>query len=287
MAKSAVVRAVALALLGSPVAAAKSAERWPMSGDVRECVTTRLDRFMDTFSSSLNCPHECADCFNDPMECLSSCANKEAACACSLAVPQVVGSLGDCCSELWDIFEGACRSAIEALGETVVNTISEICSSSDEDLAAEFKKTPGSLLVKTWTAVEQGAAGVISGLQAAGKTHPGAHALFELRAKPALALAEERSDEEYVRGHRMGGACLSLMEDIESEHAAGSAASEVPDLLAVSGKIAERAASMLGREMPSLKAEVHKAMTVAWSEEGPGMDSRDVCEVVLRHHDGL
>mmetsp|Transcript_98903 Transcript_98903/g.304827 ORF Transcript_98903/g.304827 Transcript_98903/m.304827 type:complete len:86 (-) Transcript_98903:92-349(-) len=85
----------------------------------------------------------------------------------------------------------------------------------------------------------------------------------------------------------MGSACLNLMEEIESEHAAGSAVDEVPDLLAVSGKIAARAASMLGREMPSLKAKVHKAIAVAWSEDGPGMDSRDVCEVVLRHHDSL
>merc|ERR1739848_575300 len=88
----------------------------------------------------------------------------------------------------------------------------------------------------------------------------------------------------YVGQHEMGTACLKMMEGIESEYAKHD--EEMPDLHAAAAKISERACGFMGRKLPGLKDKVHRAMTVAWSEQGPGMDVDEVCEVVLKYHEG-
>mmetsp|Transcript_77619 Transcript_77619/g.240485 ORF Transcript_77619/g.240485 Transcript_77619/m.240485 type:complete len:283 (-) Transcript_77619:179-1027(-) len=282
MAKSGLVSvAAALLLLSSGPAAAEDSEQLWMS-EVRACVTTRMDVFLDSLGNSM-CPHSCANCLTEPMQCITECTNRQAACACAAAIPQAADSLVGCCSLIWDIFAGVCKSAVHGLASTAVLTVGTICSASD-DLNA-----PGSLLVKARTAMEEGTVAVIAGLQAGAKPLRGAKSLLDLKpeAPAAAALEEETSNHEYVSSHSMGGACLGMMDTLESEHAVQGSGDEVPDLLAAAQQIAKRASGMLGREMPALRAQVHRAMAVAWSEAGPGMDGHDVCEMILRHHDGL
>lgn len=289
MQQSSVLCALALALLSGPVLAEESGDKWIISSDVKHCVTSRMDEFLSNFSGGgvSACPYECANCLTDPLQCLVQCANKEAACACSQAIPQALDSLAACCEYIWDIFEGACRSAVRSLGETVVNQISNICSANQEELQAEMREAPGSLLVKTRTTLEEGVVALISGMQAGAVQHPGVDSLLELQSGPAASLAQEQGSDEYVGGHRMGAACVSLLDGIESEHAAGADEAQVPDLRAAAEKISQRTSALLGRDLPELKTVVHRALAVAWSEDGPGMDSREVCEVILRHHDSL
>mmetsp|Transcript_32356 Transcript_32356/g.76760 ORF Transcript_32356/g.76760 Transcript_32356/m.76760 type:complete len:244 (+) Transcript_32356:116-847(+) len=242
MQKYAVACVVAVAIFSSPIAAEERADKW--MSQIKHCVHARLDAFSAELGNS-SCPYECAHCFTEPLDCISSCANQQAACACAQEIPQALGSLQECCTEVWDIFADMCHSALESLEHAMVSTITHICDTDQAELDQA------------------------------------------LAAGPALAQANEQSSGEYVGSHRMGSACMSMLEDLESEHAAQVDADEMPNLLEAAEQIAQRASDMLGRESPALKAKVHKAMAVAWSEDGPGMDSRDVCEVILRHHDGL
>jgi len=286
MQQSSLVCAVVVALLSGPALAEATSEQWHINSDIKQCVRTRLDEFLANFSSGSGaCPYECANCLTDPLTCLTQCTNKAAACACSHDIPQALDSLATCCEYVWDILEGACHSAVRGLGETVVNQISHICMSSDEDLNAAMEQ-PGSLLVKTRSTVEEGAVAVISGLQAGAQQLPHAGSLLEL-ASPTSAFLAQEGTAEYVDGHAMGSACLSMLEDVEREHAVVGEDGDVPDLYQAAAQIAERASGLLGRQLPALTPAVHKALALAWSEDGPGMDSRDVCEMILKHHDSL
>eukprot|EP00413_Alexandrium_margalefii_P012605 CAMPEP_0204527802 /NCGR_PEP_ID=MMETSP0661-20131031/9178_1 /ASSEMBLY_ACC=CAM_ASM_000606 /TAXON_ID=109239 /ORGANISM="Alexandrium margalefi, Strain AMGDE01CS-322" /LENGTH=282 /DNA_ID=CAMNT_0051533733 /DNA_START=51 /DNA_END=899 /DNA_ORIENTATION=+ len=282
MAKAALVRVAAAILLlwSGPAAAEDGDELWMSS--VKECVVSRMDGFLDTLGNT-SCPNSCANCLSQPLQCLSECTNKQAACSCAAAIPQAVESLVGCCSLIWDIFASVCHQAVRGLASTVVDQITNICDASDP------LNAPGSLLVKARTAMEEGTVAVVAGLQAGAKPLRGAKSLLDIEPKaPAVAaLEEETSTREYVSSHSMGGACLNMMDALESEHAVQGSGEEVPDLLTAAQQIAERASDMLGREMPALRAQVHRAMAVAWSEAGPGMDGHDVCEMILRHHDGL
>mmetsp|Transcript_19393 Transcript_19393/g.44113 ORF Transcript_19393/g.44113 Transcript_19393/m.44113 type:complete len:291 (-) Transcript_19393:67-939(-) len=281
---------LALSLLHAVALAEESGDRWIISSDVKHCVTSRLDQFLSNFSSGGPgaCPYECANCLTDPLQCLVECTNREAACACSQALPEALDGLASCCEYIWDIFEGACRSAIRGLGETVVDQISHICSADAGELQAALEKEPGSLLVKTRATIEEGVTALISGMQAGAQHFPGTNSLMQSTPTPRSPSLVQSSSAEYVRDHGMGGACIGMIEDVEREHADGADESDsVPDLLVAASQISERASELLGKELPALAPVVHKALAVAWSEDGPGMDSNDVCEVILRHHDSL
>jgi len=122
---------------------------------------------------------------------------------------------------------------------------------------------------------------------------------FEAAATKAMASSALQADvavdrsgaSAYVSDHRMGAACVGLLEGMEREQASlaeqQGEMGEVPDLHAAASQIASRASGMLGAELPALQGQVHKAMTVAWTEDGPGLDADGICEVILKHHDSM
>jgi len=276
-----------LLLVALALAAGARGEESSISPELRECVLSSVVGFAMNFSGNEACPASCASCLTSPMDCLSACSDsRSTACGCARILPDAAHAIRACCDEMqFSFMASTCEMALSGMAVTVVTALDHMCE--DPEGAARDAAPPGaSLIARTKQSIVDGSLAVLAGLEAGARQHPGAGALLELVAEKKAAGAA------YVSSHSQGAACLGMLEALEGEESTlaqqdPAAASEVPDLHKVAEQIASRSAGLLGREMPALKDKVHKAMTVAWSERGPGMDAEAVCRLVLQHHDAL
>lgn len=231
---------------------------------VQACINQRIAASAGAFPGSATCPAVCAHCHEAPpaSTCPQHCKDAKVFCACSGVMFEALGAAKTCCTGLSGLLLLGCSAGVGELDAFAQREYAHRCVGKEPQgkvswniLSGLSTKAAASAALQTDVAVDRSAAG------------------------------------SYVGFHRMGAACVSLLEGIEREQASVAEQrgelGEFPDLRAAAAQIADRASGMLGAELPALKGKVHTAMTVAWSEEGPGLTADGICEVILKHHDSL
>uniref|UniRef100_A0A7S1WG93 Uncharacterized protein n=1 Tax=Alexandrium catenella TaxID=2925 RepID=A0A7S1WG93_ALECA len=228
--------------------------------EITNCIHDRVDEHTAPFKGNVSCPAVCAHCHEAPpaSTCPALCKKAKIFCGCAGLMFEALEASKTCCVGLSGLLLLACSAGTEELREMATQIYGQHCLAGAVKMTGQVNFPNLADLAGKASFLQQGA----------------------MSSSSAVVIA-----------HRMGADCVSMLEGLEQEHAALAEQQgdleQVPDLHAAAVQIADRASGLLGAEMPKLKGAVHRAMTQAYSEEGPGMDSHDVCQLILDHHDAL